>query len=71
MKTSEFSQRPFDQTPMFSITEFSVWSIIQKRKLGVRRTRSLIKMRSGWIDIDQNDFDQNIILFIARSSYTI
>ena len=71
MKTSEFSERPFDQTPRFSISEFSVWGIMQTRKLGDGKTRSLVKMRRGWIYIDQKDFDQSLILFRARSSHTV
>ena len=43
MKTSEFSQSPFDQTPRFSISEFSVWGTMQKRKLRDGKTRSLIE----------------------------
>ena len=70
MKTSTFSQSPFDQTPRFSISEFSVWSIMQKGKLGEGKTRSLIKMGRGWIYIDQKEFDQSLILFRARSRYT-
>ena len=42
MKTSEFSQRPFDQTPRFSISEFSVWGIAQNGKLGVEKPRKNI-----------------------------
>ena len=43
MKTLEFSQKPFDQTPRFSISEFSVWGTMQKRKLGDGKTWSLIE----------------------------
>ena len=71
MKTSEFSERPFDQTPRFSISEFLVWGIMQTRKLGDGKTRSLIKMRRGWIYIGRKDFDQSLILFRARASYTV
>ena len=35
MRTLEFSLRLFDQTTWFSISEFSVWAIMQKPKLGV------------------------------------
>ena len=43
MKTSEFSPTPSDQTPRFSISEFSVLSVVQNGKLGVGKTRSLVK----------------------------
>ena len=43
MKTSEFSPTPSDQTPRFSISEFSVLSVVQNGQLGVGKPRSLIK----------------------------
>ena len=43
MKTSEFSFKPFNQTPSFSNSEFSVLGIVQNGKLGVGKTRSLVK----------------------------
>ena len=43
MKTSEFSPTPSDQTPRFSVSEFSVLGIVQSGKLGVGKTRSLVK----------------------------
>ena len=42
-KTSEFSRTPSDQTPRFSISDFSVLSVVQSGKLGVGKPRSLIK----------------------------
>ena len=42
-KTSEFSPTPSDQTPRFSISDFSVLSVVQSGKLGVGKPRSLIK----------------------------
>ena len=46
MKTLGFSLRHFDQTPRFSIFEFSVWGIVQKRNLGVGKN---------------SEFDQNTL----------
>ena len=43
MKTSECSPTPSDQTPRFSISEFSVLSVVQNGKLRVGKPRSLIK----------------------------
>ena len=48
MKTSEFSLGPFDQTQeVFHLRVFGLgYTVAQKRNLGVRKTRSLIKLHN-------------------------
>ena len=77
MKASDFSLKHFDQTmstliklPRFSSSQFFILHYTQNGKLGVGKTRSLIR-KLRLVYIDQNDFDHSIILFRERSSYTI
>ena len=47
-----FSLRPFDQTQVFS--KFLVWGMMQKRKLGVRKTQKFGQNASWSVYIDQS-----------------
>ena len=71
MKPSEFSLRSFDQTPRFSISEFSVWGITQKTKPRSWKNSEFDQNASRLVYIDQNDLDQSIMLLGARSSNII
>ena len=71
MKTSEFSLRPFDQTPRFSISGFSVWDIAQKTKPRSWKNLEFDQNALRLAYIDKHDLDQSIILFGARSGYII
>ena len=71
-ETLEFFLRPSDQTQRFSISEFSVWGIVQKRNLGVEKNlefdQNTLRL-VGLILIKMTLF--KVSLFRARSGYII
>ena len=72
MKSLDFSLNHFDQTmstliklPRFSSSEFSFCTTLKTEN--PEFDQNALRL----VYIDQNDFDQSIILFRERSSYTI